>query len=127
MSVWAVQDSDADGLSNDTESTLGTNPFDSDTDGDGVDDRDDAYPLDITRSEANGEEPPQTAWVRDQFQSSQLYRNQCAAPRDGVNPATGGLYPDQQGTAADEKYWLRSWSHELYMWYDEIWPTLIWI
>jgi hypothetical protein len=120
LSVWAVQDSDADGLSNDTESTLGTDPFDSDTDGDGVNDRDDAYPLDITRSESTDEEPPQSAWVRDQFQSSQLYRNQCAVPRDGVNPATGGLYPDQLGTAADEKYWLRSWSHELYLWYNEI-------
>jgi carboxyl-terminal processing protease len=86
-----------------------------------VSDRDDAYPLDITRTEFTVEAPfQQTAWVRDDFQSSALYRNQCAAPRDGVNPATGGLYPDQLGTAADEKYWLRSWSHELYLWYSEI-------
>lgn len=120
LSVWGVQDSDGDGLSNDSESSLGTDPFDGDTDGDGVNDRDDAYPLDITRTEFNVEAPTQTAWVRDEFQSSALYRNQCAAPRDGINPATGGLYPDRLGTAADEKYWLRSWSHELYLWYDEI-------
>jgi carboxyl-terminal processing protease len=120
LSIWGLRDTDGDGLTDDQEAVLGTNPYDIDTDGDGVSDLDDAYPLDITRSEFTIEAPSQTAWVRDQFESSALYRNQCEAPRDGINPATGGLYPDQLGTAADEKYWLRSWSHELYLWYDEI-------
>jgi hypothetical protein len=120
LAIWALRDTDGDGLTDSQEATLGTDPYEVDTDGDGVSDLDDAYPLDITRTEFAIEAPSQTAWVRDQFQSSQLYRNQCAVPRDGVNPATGGLYPDQLGTAADEKYWLRSWSHELYLWYNEI-------
>jgi hypothetical protein len=120
VSTWGLRDTDGDGLTDAQEEALGTDPYDVDTDGDGVSDLDDAYPLDITRTEFTLEAPSQTAWVRDQFQSSALYRNQCAAPRDGINPATGGLYPDQLGTAADEKYWLRSWSHELYLWYDEI-------
>ena len=120
LSTWALRDTDGDGLTDNQEAALGTDPYDIDTDGDGVNDRDDAYPLDITRSEFGIEPPPQTAWVRDQFEASSLYRNQCAAPRDGVNPATGALYPDNLGTVADEKYWLRSWSHELYLWYDEI-------
>ncbi len=27
---------------------------------------------------------------------------------------------DQQCQALNEKHWLRSWSHETYLWYDEI-------
>jgi C-terminal processing protease CtpA/Prc len=29
-------------------------------------------------------------------------------------------YPDVQGSALDEKNWLRSWSNHLYLWYSEI-------
>jgi hypothetical protein len=119
LSIWGLRDTDGDGLTDAQEETLGTDPYDVDTDGDGVSDLDDAYPLDITRTEISIEAPSQTAWIRDQFTSSELYRNQCAAPRED-DPTTNTYYPDQQGTAADEKYWLRSWSHELYLWYDEI-------
>ena len=119
VSIWGLRDTDGDGLTDAQEGALGTDPYDVDTDGDGVSDLDDAYPLDITRTEFTLEAPSQTAWVRDQFQSSALYRNQCAAPRED-DPVTNTYYPDQPGTAADEKYWLRSWSHELYLWYDEI-------
>jgi hypothetical protein len=44
----------------------------------------------------------------------------CAAPRSGIDPTTGAAYPDQPGTAVDEKSWLRSWSDELYLWYREL-------
>ncbi|MBL6689560.1 MAG: peptidase [Pseudomonadales bacterium] len=43
----------------------------------------------------------------------------CADPRSGVD-AEGRAFPDVQGTTEDENNWLRSWSNELYLWYDEI-------
>jgi len=44
---------------------------------------------------------------------------QCAAPRSGNNP-DGDPYPDRAGSNLIEKFWLRSWSHETYLWNDEI-------
>ncbi|MCH8137245.1 MAG: hypothetical protein IIB77_14815 [Proteobacteria bacterium] len=37
-----------------------------------------------------------------------------------MNPRTGGSFADVAGTRLDENNWLRSWSNDLYLWYDEI-------
>jgi hypothetical protein len=52
LSVWGIRDSDGDGLSDDQEAALGTNPQVADSDNDGVNDAEDAFPLDATRSVA---------------------------------------------------------------------------
>ncbi|WP_166638513.1 Ig-like domain-containing protein, partial [Maribacter spongiicola] len=44
--IWAAADCDSDGVLNGTEDTNGTDPYSSDTDGDGVPDNTDADPLD---------------------------------------------------------------------------------
>jgi len=44
---------------------------------------------------------------------------QCAVPRSGNDP-DGDPYPDQAGSTLLEKFWLRSWSNETYLWNDEI-------
>jgi len=44
---------------------------------------------------------------------------QCAAPRSGNDP-DGNAYPDRAGSTLIEKFWLRSWSHETYLWNNEI-------
>jgi hypothetical protein len=54
------------------------------------------------------------------FPPSSTLAAKCAVPRPGIDPNTGAPYPDQSGTAADEKSWLRSWSDELYLWYREL-------
>ena len=36
----------------------------------------------------------------------------CVNPRPGTS--------DRSGTRADENNWLRSWTNELYLWYDEV-------
>lgn len=41
------------------------------------------------------------------------YKDLCANPR-------GAGSGDLQGTTTDENDWLRAWSHDLYLWYDEI-------
>jgi len=43
--------------------------------------------------------------------NSSAFAARCAAPRAGL---------DQQGTASDEKTWLRLWTDELYLWYSEV-------
>ncbi|MRV75778.1 peptidase S41 [Duganella sp. FT92W] len=49
--------------------------------------------------------------------ASAAYQHLCAAPR--VADATH-YYPDRQGTMGDEKTFLRLWSDETYLWYNEI-------
>lgn len=50
-------DDDNDGINDGIETTNGTNPLRADTDGDGVNDKDDAFPLDPTRSSIPKETP----------------------------------------------------------------------
>jgi hypothetical protein len=61
-----------------------------------------------------------SGWTQGVFMPSQSFAAECVAPRSGVNPATGQSYPDLQGTTLDENNFLRSWSDETYLWYDEI-------
>lgn len=51
--------------------------------------------------------------------------NVCAAPRTGIDPATGRAYTDRAGTLADEKTWVRSWIDETYLWYAEVPADLV--
>ncbi|WP_405413867.1 gliding motility-associated C-terminal domain-containing protein [Maribacter sp. Asnod1-A12] len=44
--IWAAADCDSDGVTNGTEATNGTDPYNTDTDGDGVPDNTDSDPLD---------------------------------------------------------------------------------
>ncbi|MCZ6503305.1 MAG: S41 family peptidase [Gammaproteobacteria bacterium] len=54
------------------------------------------------------------------FQPFSNFDALCATPRTGTDPSTGASFSDSQGTFVDENNWLRSWSNELYLWYDEI-------
>lgn len=47
------------------------------------------------------------------------FQAQCAMPRSGTNP-NGNPWPDVQGTSTDENNFLRSYSNNTYLWYDEI-------
>lgn len=59
-------------------------------------------------------------WVAGEFEDSSEFANQCANTRSGIDPATGEPYPDEPGFGIDERHFLRSWSNEIYLWYDEI-------
>ncbi len=59
-------------------------------------------------------------WVKGQFSTSSSFADMCLSPRSGVDPITKQTYPDRSGTALDEKNWLRSWTNELYLWFDEV-------
>jgi carboxyl-terminal processing protease len=58
--------------------------------------------------------PPSSQFTSGSFDSSANFSALCATPRIGAQ------FPDTQGSATDENNWLRSWSNELYLWYDEI-------
>lgn len=63
-----------------------------------------------------------TGWDRNEFYVDDYnprFKNYCAVPRTGVD-ADGDPFPDKQGSTWDENNWLRSWSHDTYLWYDEI-------
>jgi len=51
-------------------------------------------------------------WTQGVFEPSSSFKSQCQSPRSGTN--------DQSGSTLLEKHWLRSWSNETYLWYNEI-------
>ena len=92
-------DSDGDGVAD---------SVDTDDDGDGVEDVRDAYPLDASRSIAAG-----------RFDHYRSFTARCETPRTGLDQE-GRPFPDRAGATVLENHWLRSWSNDLYLWYDEI-------
>ena len=54
------------------------------------------------------------------FQPSSKYAGLCASPRSGNDPISQQPFPDRPGSTLDENNWLRSWTHELYFWYNEV-------
>jgi hypothetical protein len=52
------------------------------------------------------------SWTPGVFQPSSKFAALCAVPRPGTS--------DLPGSTVDENNWLRSWTHELYLWYDEV-------
>ena len=61
-----------------------------------------------------------SSYVPGQYLAASKYAAQCANPRSGVDPYSNMPYPDVQGTATDENNFLRSWTHELYLWFDQV-------
>ena len=60
-------------------------------------------------------------WVAGQYLPADSFAAQCAAPRTATDPNTGQpLFDDLPGSVVDENNWLRSWTHDLYLWYDEV-------
>lgn len=51
-------------------------------------------------------------WVQGQFDPSANFKSRCESPRAGTD--------DTAGSNLFEKHWLRSWSDETYLWYNEI-------
>ena len=59
-------------------------------------------------------------WQPGVFLDADTFFANCAAPRSGTNPATGQPYPDVAGTILDENNFLRSYTDDTYLWYDEV-------
>jgi hypothetical protein len=59
-------------------------------------------------------------WQAGVFQPAANFAARCATPRMGTDPITGVAYPDMVGSTLDENNWLRSWTNDLYLWFDEV-------
>lgn len=64
--------------------------------------------------------PPASNWQQGVFMPASTFEARCQVPRSGTNPATGMPYVDVQGSTTDENNFLRSFSDDTYLWYDEI-------
>jgi carboxyl-terminal processing protease len=65
--------------------------------------------------------PPASNWQPGVFAAPSTFQNRCAAPRAGSDPTNGNQpYPDLAGTTTDENNFLRSFTNNTYLWYDEI-------
>ena len=136
-------DSDGDGVSDSLDAFPRDASETQDSDGDGVGDNADAFPNDAgetTDTDGDGsgdngdldDDNDGAADVIDEFaldasrsiranvfRPSTDFTAFCANPRTGVDSA-GRAFPDLEGSVAYENNWIRSWSNEEYLWYDEI-------
>jgi len=64
--------------------------------------------------------PTNSGFTTGQFSPSASFKNQCASPRSGKSAVTGETFPDQAGSILSENNYLRSWTNELYLWYNEV-------
>lgn len=60
-----------------------------------------------------------SGWTPNVFQPASSFKNFCATPRVG-NDIQGKPFPDQSGSLQSELNWLRSWTHETYLWNTEV-------
>jgi C-terminal processing protease CtpA/Prc len=61
-----------------------------------------------------------SGWRAGSFLPASSFAGKCVNPRSGTNPQSGTPYNETRGTATDENNFLRSWSNDLYLWYNEI-------
>ncbi|MFC4699911.1 S41 family peptidase [Glaciecola siphonariae] len=59
-------------------------------------------------------------WQPGVYEPSANFAARCASVRTGNDPISGLPYPDVAGSALTEKLWLRSWTDETYLWFDEV-------
>ncbi len=58
-------------------------------------------------------------FTQNVFEPASTFKDKCESPRSGTN-AQGAAFPDEAGTELEEKFWLRSWTEETYLWNDEV-------
>ena len=54
------------------------------------------------------------------FENENRFKNFCEVPRTGTEQFSGQPFPDRDGSTLQENHWLRSWSNNTYLWYNEI-------
>lgn len=64
--------------------------------------------------------PLTTVWEKDYYLPRNFYKDRCQFPRAEQHPITNAPFPDQNGTMLDELYYLRSLTHETYLWRSDL-------
>lgn len=63
--------------------------------------------------------PSGPSWSSGVFQAASTFKDRCEIPRSGVD-LNNRPFPDKAGTALEERFWLRSWTNETYLWNTEV-------
>ncbi|MEL7232273.1 MAG: S41 family peptidase, partial [Pseudomonadota bacterium] len=58
-------------------------------------------------------------FVQGVFDPAADFKDRCQSPRFGVD-SEGTPFPDIAGSLTEEKFWLRSWTRETYLWNREV-------
>ena len=77
---------------------------------------------DGTTPAPNPSPPPPVSgptWTQGVFAAASTFKDRCEIPRTG-NDLFGRPFPDRAGTALEERFWLRSWTNETYLWNTEV-------
>lgn len=53
------------------------------------------------------------------FQAASTFKDRCETVRTGRD-IEGNTFPDRAGSAIEERFWLRSWTNETYLWNTEV-------
>lgn len=72
-----------------------------------------------TNSGGGGTTPTGPTFTQGVFQAASNFKDKCEVVRTGVD-LEGNTFPDQAGSTLEENFWLRSWTHETYLWNDEV-------
>ncbi len=105
--------SDSEG-SDGAEGSDGTEGSDNSDDAEGSEEETAGETPQADPDEGEVSEGEESEFLANVFEPSDNFRYSCEVPR------TGSEFQDVQGSTLDENNWLRSWSNELYLWYDEI-------
>jgi hypothetical protein len=63
--------------------------------------------------------PPGPVWTPGVYSAASTFKDRCQVVRTGVD-LEGRPFPDQPGSTLIEKFWLRSWTNETYLWNNEV-------
>jgi carboxyl-terminal processing protease len=63
--------------------------------------------------------PTSTVWQQGVYPAASSLENQCEIVRTGLD-SEGVRFPDILGSLLIEKFWLRSWTNETYLWNTEV-------
>lgn len=62
---------------------------------------------------------PGPTWTQGVYPAASTFKNRCEIRRVGQD-IEGNTFPDVQGSALEERFWLRSWTNETYLWNTEV-------
>ena len=63
--------------------------------------------------------PSGPVWTQGVYAAASTFKDRCQVVRTGVD-LEGTTFPDRAGSTLFEKFWLRSWTNETYLWNNEV-------
>ena len=63
--------------------------------------------------------PSGPSWTSGTFEAASTFKDRCEVVRTGRD-IEGNTFPDRAGSALEERFWLRSWTNETYLWNTEV-------